>query len=194
MSKETPIHMAWRSMRERCTNKLHKHWGHYGGRGISICKRWETFENFANDMGERPSLKHSLDRFPNPDGNYEPSNCRWATSKQQNNNRTNNRLIRIQGILRTMAEWCEVSGVNTRTASSRIRDGWNPIDAVTQAAGKSGRRGERHPRCKLTVELVREIRKRFASGESHKKIAQQFGIAGSTAWSIVSRRTWKEVS
>ena len=73
-------------MRERCNNPTHMSYKNYGGRGVAICERWDKFENFFADMGERPSPKHSLDRIDN-DGNYEPNNCRWATRSQQNGNR-----------------------------------------------------------------------------------------------------------
>jgi hypothetical protein len=78
-------------MRGRCLNPNNAKYPIYGGRGISICKRWDSYENFLTDMGERPSAKHSLDRI-NTDGNYEPSNCRWATSKEQARNR---RIVKL---------------------------------------------------------------------------------------------------
>jgi hypothetical protein len=68
----------------RCENPKAQRYERYGGRGIKVCERWrDSFENFLADMGERPSTEYQIDRYPNNDGNYEPGNCRWATSKQQ---------------------------------------------------------------------------------------------------------------
>lgn len=84
--RHLPEYVVWKSMRQRCSDPRGKSYPRYGGRGITICSRWDLFEAFALDMGPRPSPKHSVDRINN-DGNYEPGNCRWATAKEQAANR-----------------------------------------------------------------------------------------------------------
>jgi hypothetical protein len=85
--EDTPEYRAWAGMKQRCLNPNDKHYVDYGGRGISLCERWSTsFTSFLVDMGRRPTSSHSLDRINN-NGNYEPDNCRWATSAEQNSNR-----------------------------------------------------------------------------------------------------------
>ncbi len=81
----SPTYLSWDSMIQRCSNPKRKEWKNYGGRGIRVCERWLSFENFLADMGERPEGK-TIDRYPNNDGNYDKSNCRWATRAEQNPN------------------------------------------------------------------------------------------------------------
>lgn len=82
--RETPTYRTWQDMKKRCTNPRHKDWASYGGRGITVCERWRVFAVFLEDMGERPDGM-TLDRR-DPDGHYEPGNCRWATARTQARN------------------------------------------------------------------------------------------------------------
>lgn len=87
LADKHPLWNVWIGMKARCYNKNNPRFDRYGGRGITICERWNSsFVEFANDMGERPSKKHSINRINN-DGNYEPENCEWATAKEQCKNR-----------------------------------------------------------------------------------------------------------
>lgn len=119
---QSPTYKTWSSMITRCKSSNHKNFRHYGGRGIKICERWKSFENFLIDMGERPKGK-TLDRIDN-DGNYCLENCHWVTHKKQcNNTRVNHRLT-FNGITMTMAEWAEKTGIKYQTLQGRLRRGW----------------------------------------------------------------------
>jgi hypothetical protein len=118
----TPEHRTWLDMRRRCLCKNTKNWHNYGGRKISVCKRWSSFENFLADMGPRPSPRHSLDRINN-NGNYEPSNCRWATSKQQLRNTRRNRFLEIDGTTKLLSEWASDYNIASSTLSARRKKG-----------------------------------------------------------------------
>ena len=87
----SPEYLSWIAMRQRCNNHNHAAFHAYGGRGITVCERWASFENFLADMGPRPSREHTLDRIKNDEG-YSPGNCRWATWTVQNHNRRSTRL------------------------------------------------------------------------------------------------------
>jgi hypothetical protein len=95
---KTPTHRIWSGMKTRCTNKKSTNYESYGGRGIKICERWMSFENFLQDMGERP-VGLTLDRI-DVNGDYEPSNCRWATKREQAANRRKMKMINKDAFLR----------------------------------------------------------------------------------------------
>lgn len=125
----TKQYIAWQTMIRRCYDKRHKSYTSYGARGIRVCDRWlYSFSNFLEDMGERPDGM-TLDRI-DPNGNYEPSNCRWATNKEQANNRTNSRLLTVDGVTKTVTEWAEYSDVTAGQIARRVKSGWSHKDAV----------------------------------------------------------------
>lgn len=124
----TREYKAWAGMVQRCTNPKNAKWPRYGGRGITVCERWLSFENFRADMGARPEGM-TIDR-KNNGGNYEPGNCRWATQKQQGNNRGNNRHVVVGGRTMTVSEAARSAGLNLSTLRGRLRSGW-PIERAT---------------------------------------------------------------
>lgn len=116
---------SWTGIRQRCGNPTNPAYRHYGGRGISLCERWQTFENFYADMGPKPSPKHSIERIDNDKGYYK-DNCRWATAQEQANNRRSSRLIQFNGETRTLAQWCVFLGVPQSTLWNRLNRGVFP--------------------------------------------------------------------
>jgi hypothetical protein len=124
---------VWSGMKSRCRCKTHKQYEDYGGRGIKVCDRWDVFSNFLADMGKCPTGR-SIDRIDN-NGNYEPSNCRWATPKQQARNKRNNRLITCNGNTRTLSEWSEITGIKRENISMRIKKGWPVEKALSPMSG-----------------------------------------------------------
>lgn len=149
MSK-TPLYKAWRNMKIRCTNPNYTDYYDYGGRGISICEEWLSFENFkewALENGykdEKINGKNllSLDRI-DVNGNYEPNNCRWATNSQQANNKRNNSRFFYDGKYLTARQWSEVTGIPFTTLVSRFHNpSWTIERALTQPVRKIKRKKE----------------------------------------------------
>lgn len=131
-AEKTPEWHAWVSMKRRCYSKRNPKYNRYGGRGITVCSIWlADYKSFLAYMGRRPSTEHSLDRYPNQNGNYEPGNVRWATQREQQNNRTNNLLLSLRGETCTAAEWGRRLPIDARTIVRRVQLGWSDEDALT---------------------------------------------------------------
>jgi hypothetical protein len=128
----TPEYKVWVAIKQRCTNPKCKAYKSYGARGISLCSEWNSFEQFLKDMGRRPSSKHSIDREDN-NGNYEPSNCRWATRVEQANNTRRSRTFIYNGKAMSLREIVETSGstVPYQRVWSRVLKGWPLEQALT---------------------------------------------------------------
>jgi len=118
----TRPYRIWRGIIERCTNSSRPEYSSYGGRGIKVCERWHAFLNFWEDMKHRYADNLSIDRIDN-DGDYEPSNCRWATHKEQARNTSRNRLVDLDGKKVCIAEAAEVTGVNRFALRQRAANG-----------------------------------------------------------------------
>lgn len=143
----TQVWRAWRSMRQRCEDINHGSYPRYGGRGISVCIEWQTFEPFRDwSIANGFSAGLSIDRINN-DGNYEPSNCRWVDMKTQQNNRSTCRRISMLGESKTISEWGDDArcAVPNQAFRLRLAAGWEPVVALLSKPGSvfRKRRGRR---------------------------------------------------
>lgn len=143
--RHSKLYAVWRGLRSRCNNSNHPFYCDYGGRGITVCKEWDNtndgFQNFY-DWSVKSGYKDdlSIDRIDN-NGNYEPNNCRWATIKQQCNNRRSNIVLNYKGVAHTVSEWSEIIQVKSGTIYQRIYKGWNTGE-ILGFEYKKGRRTE----------------------------------------------------
>lgn len=141
---------AWYHIKARCYNKKDKSYARYGGRGIVVCDKWlNSFDCFLSDMGPRPTKFHSIDRI-NVNGNYEPSNCRWATRLEQANNKRNNIYYLYNGESLTINEWGRRINVKPATLLRRISSGY-PLERVFTSAKYDNRGRLILPKLKLQV-------------------------------------------
>lgn len=136
-SRRDRLYGVWNSMKQRCENPRSSSYENYGGRGIAVCAEWknsyEAFRSWAIDNGYDPDTDPGLctiDRI-DVDGDYEPSNCRWADAKKQANNCRNNRRVTAFGKTQTAAEWADETGIKYPTILFRLRNGWDPETALT---------------------------------------------------------------
>lgn len=131
--KGTRLYSIWANMKTRCSNPKHMHFDRYGARGITVCDEWKNdflkFYDWAMSHGYEDHL--TIDRIDN-DGNYEPSNCRWVSVKQQGLNRFSNLIVTINGVSKCLTEWCEEYGVNYKTVKDRLKRGWTYEDALSK--------------------------------------------------------------
>ena len=135
MSK-TRTYISWQKMKGRCLDKDNRNYKWYGARGIKVCKRWlNSFKNFLEDMGERPSDK-TLDRINN-DGNYCKNNCKWSTKKEQMNNTRKNIVLIYKGKTQTAKQWADELDINYNTIRYRIKKKWN-IERILLVERKRG--------------------------------------------------------
>lgn len=132
-ASRTPEYAVWRAIRDRCENPNDPRYKNYGARGIKVCDRWQrSFIDFMADMGPRPSDQHSIDRRKNG-GDYEPSNCRWATRNEQaQNTRKSKAPIEFMGQAKHIAEWARELGIRPDTLALRIARGWTLEAALTR--------------------------------------------------------------
>lgn len=146
---DTRIYKCWTRMKNRCFDKQCNEYSRYGGRGITVCERWRTFENFYEDVSEEyerhvkeyGEQETTIDRI-DVNGNYEPGNVRWATAKEQANNKTTNTFITYGGKTMTISQWASELGIDSSTLGMRIhRLGWTKEKSLTTPVRKINRRG-----------------------------------------------------
>ena len=139
---DSPTYRSWKTMKNRCTRETDTQWHDYGGRGIKVCDKWLKFSGFLEDMGIRPEGK-TLDRIDN-NGDYEPSNCRWADIKQQRRNRRDNRIVEYKGQRMPLVSACEMAGLPYATVRTRLdKYGWSESKAFSQPVRPINRAGSR---------------------------------------------------
>jgi len=167
---KTKAYQSWQCMKSRCDKPSNVRYSEYGGRGVTYCDRWKSFENFYADMGEPPTPKHTLDR-KEVNGNYEPDNCRWATQKEQANNRRNNVFVEWQGQRMTVTQLAERTGFPLSNLRHRLKRGWSVEDAISYPL----------ERPKVPIEY---------NGQSKTltEWARQYGISQGVLWSRIKQK------
>lgn len=129
----SPEYIAWAQMIQRCHNSRSNSFSNYGARGISVCDKWrESFIDFLADVGIRPTKNHSIDRYPDNDGNYEPGNVRWATRRQQQRNTRYSKRVIYNGKPSCITDLAERAGVNRSLVYSRLKQGWTIDRALSK--------------------------------------------------------------
>lgn len=195
------LYFVWAGIKARCEPRAGNQGSSYQKLGIMMCDEWKcdfaAFRDWSLANGYREGL--SIDRWPNPYGDYEPSNCRWATQRQQQRNRTNNRLIAAFGETKPLIEWAEDRRctVGRSGLSSRLNKGWNPEDAImtpidiAEETRAAETRGNQNGNSTLDEQAVRSIRQQCIEGHKPQwQIAKEFGIAQCTVSAIHRRKLW----
>lgn len=177
----TPEYRAWTAMRTRCYNPNYPQYADYGGRGVVVCEQWRNdFAAFYAYLGPRPSAIHSLDRHPDPVGNYEPGNVRWATPTEQSRNRRYCIFLTYRGERKQLDDWADQLGIRRNRVRDRLRRGWSVEQALETPRLNAP--------CPLTEDDLVDMRTVRALGGSVADIAKAYGVAGRTVYSIVNYR------
>ena len=186
MKRNLQVYRVWRGMHNRCYNTNQKSYVDYGGRGIVVCQRWHGasgYDNFIADMGERPE-GGMIERDDN-NGSYSPDNCRWATRTEQANNKRNNRLIEIDGVTKTKAQWAREHNMGVAIFGLRLKNGMPPKEALALPVSKRGL-------SRLTDEEVREIRNSYPM-TSCTQLGTKYKVSKKAILNILHNRTYKDV-
>ena len=177
---------VWRTMHSRCYNSNQKSYKDYGAKGVIVCQRWhgkEGFSNFSLDMGHQ-KIGDTIDRI-NSNGNYEPSNCRWATRTEQANNKSNNNFITANNETKTLAQWSARLGCTPNAIRIRLKKGMSPDEAVTMPIPK-------RPNSKLSEADVIYIRETYPM-LSLQKLASKLLVSKKTVLNVVQGKIFTDV-
>lgn len=177
--KEIPEYHTWKNMRARCNAPCNKESRRYQEFGITVCERWNDFLNFYNDMGPKPSDKHSIDRINN-DGNYEPSNCRWTNNTVQANNKSNNRLVNYQGKVFTIPQLAEELNLSVIALRKHIQKNRTVDEAISRINDNNF----------IEYNGIKKSRQEFC--DEYKIKLQNFYCRINKGWSIEKALTTKE--
>lgn len=189
--KETasPTYSSWLSMKSRCADLENIN---YGGKGVRVCSRWESsFQEFLRDMGERP-YGCTIDRIDS-EGDYEPGNCRWSSSKEQAANRSNNIYVEIDGDILLITEAAKAFGVAVSTICRRYSEGLRDRELVDNRNRNYLRTGEKCSSAKLKEKDVITIKSLLRSGDKVTQIANIYRVSSATISDIKAGRTWRDV-
>jgi hypothetical protein len=136
--KESPERRCLRYMITRCHNPRNHSYSRYGARGVRVCREWRRNPQlFLAHVGRKPSPEHSIDRFPNPAGNYEPGNVRWATKKEQNRNTQTNVWIEHKGQRKIASDWAAEIGMSVALLHDRLKRGWSTERALLEPVSRN---------------------------------------------------------
>lgn len=136
-ARNTPEYQAWAGMRNRCFRTKDPGYKHYGAKGVTVAPEWRNdFAAFLDHIGPRPSAQHSIDRHPNPRGNYEPGNVRWATVLEQQNNRRDNGRLYLGGVSITIPELARALGLPYLDVYRKLMVAWPSLAVVVESAAR----------------------------------------------------------
>lgn len=180
----SPLSSIWNGMKQRCYNKKDSSYYRYGGRGIMVCDRWlHSISNFIEDMGEKPSKEHSLDRINNY-GNYEPNNCRWATKREQLLNRSNVKSINGISIYEILGEIAHTTTYQQLDRfKRRYERGWDLQKCIDMLFVDREKR--------LNEQDLAKCKSMYEKGHSNKELGQIFNITPAGIWYYSIKYKWQ---
>lgn len=181
---EHPLYWLWNGIKQRCYDSNSTNYKNYGGRGIKMCDEWLTFDGFRKWADEHPRLEGtSLDRI-DVNGDYEPSNCKWATRKEQGRNTRVNHYYTFHGETKLLCEWAEISGINESVLLRRIKLGWNEDDMFKPVAKRN----------MLSNEDVDGICQEILIGHTYKDIAKHFNTDSTIVLKIANGQIHADIA